>query len=240
MKNLTIKNHHEYEKLWNSLEAIKSQFILWQLEVDGSRRVKFFKFDFRDKDKEVLRFLEQNGQGEPFIIRDLYAYNEEFGFIFKTNILTIEGSEIYLSSPLVLKMLDPEDIHFIQGLADMDLAQAPWRVKRLDNSAEEEVYSEIREAPRARPRVEKKVALYKSGYIELRAEFNLFDISRGGLSFLVADENQFRKGDFLEIAALEGEELEIILIGEVMSVRSQDDSWKVGIKFIDKIPAQET
>lgn len=238
MKNLTIKNLKEYEELWLSLERAKPAFILWQLEAEGSRRIKFFKYNLRKTEKSEISLVEQDAQETAFSMQDLYAYCEQFGFIFKTQISAILDKEIILVSPLVIKILQDDDIHFIQGLREMDFADAPWRVKRLDNSEEEEVYTSVREAPRARPKVDKMVCLYKSGYAESRKEFVLFDISRGGLSFIVDQEDIFQKGDYLEIASLEDKELDVILIGEIMSIRNQGENWKVGIKFIDKIPNQ--
>lgn len=236
MKNLTIKNLKGYENLWHSVERAKPAFILWQLEAEGNRRVKFFKFNLRKTEKSELHLVEQETQDSPFSMQDLYAYCEEFGFIFKTQISAISGQDIFLMNPVIIKLLEEDDVQFIQGLSEMDFSSAPWRVKKLDNTEEEEVYTAFREAPRARPKADKKVSLYKSGEAERREEFTLFDISRGGLSFLVEKEDKFLKGEYLEIASLEGEELDVILIGEIMSIRSQGESWKVGIKFIDKIP----
>jgi hypothetical protein len=68
----------------------------------------------------------------------------------------------------------------------------------------------------------------------------MFDISRGGLSFLVSQEDLFQKGDYIEVVALEDDELDTILIGEVMNIRTQEETWKVGVKFVDKIPTQES
>ncbi|MCE3013542.1 MAG: PilZ domain-containing protein, partial [Proteobacteria bacterium] len=86
----------------------------------------------------------------------------------------------------------------------------------------------------------KKVSLYKTGEPDSRAVYQMFDISRGGLSFLVSQEDLFQKGDYIEVVALEDDELDTILIGEVMNIRTQEETWKVGVKFVDKIPTQES
>lgn len=173
-------------------------------------------------------------------MQDLYGYCEDLSFIFKTQIAAIEGTRIVLSSPIVVKILEDDDVNFIAGLKEMDFSRAPWRVKKLDTTEEEQAYSSLREAPRARPQGEKKVSLYKTGESDSRAVFPMFDISRGGLSFLVTQEDQFQKGDYIEVVALEEDELDTILIGEVMNIRTQGETWKVGVKFVDKLPTPES
>lgn len=239
MKNLTIKNTRDYEAFWQSVLQTKPAFVLWQLDGEGVRKIKFFNLQERNADKAQLILTEHSARGIAFSMQDLYGYCEDMSFIFKTQIQAIEGSRIFLSAPLVVKILEDDDVHFIQGLSEMDFSQAPWRLKKLDTTEEEQVYSSLREAPRARPQGEKKVSLYKTGEPESRAVYSMFDISRGGLSFLVSQEDLFQKGDYLEVAALEDDELDTILIGEVMSIRSHDEVWKVGIKFVDKIPSSQ-
>lgn len=240
MKNLTIKNTHEYEAFWLSVEKAKPGFVLWQLEGEGERKIKFFSLQKRNSERAELILTEQSTQALSFSMQDLYGYCEDLSFIFKTQIAAIEGTRIVLSSPLVVKILEDDDVNFIQGLKEMDFSRAPWRVKKLDTTEEEQVYSSLREAPRARPQAEKKVSLYKTGEPDSRAVYQMFDISRGGLSFLVSQEDLFQKGDYIEVVALEDDELDTILIGEVMNIRTQEETWKVGVKFVDKIPTQES
>ena len=239
MKNLTIKNTHEYEAFWQSVEKAKPGFVLWQLEGEGERRIKFFSLQTRNTEKAQLILTEQSAQELAFSMQDLYGYCEDLSFIFKTQISAIEGTRIVLSFPVVVKILEDDDVIFIQGLKEMDFSHAPWRVKKLDSTEEEQAYSSLREAPRARPQGEKKVSLYKTGEPDSRAVYPMFDISRGGLSFLVEQVDRFQKGDYIEVVALEEDELDTILIGEVMSIRAQEETWKVGVKFVDKIPTAE-
>ncbi len=239
MKNLTIKNLKEYEAFWQSVEKAKPSFILWQLQSEGERKIKTFTFKARNIEKAELVLAEQSSQASSFSMQDLCGYCEDLGFIFKTQISAIEGSQIMISSPLVVKLLEEDDVQYIQGLNGLDFSKAPWRLKKLDTTEEEQVYTSLREAPRARPQGEKKVSLYKTGEPENREVYTMFDISRGGLSFIVNIEDKFQKGEYIEVAALEEDELDTILVGEVMSIRSQDENWKIGIKFVDKIPTNE-
>ncbi len=240
MKILTIKNSTEYEAFWLSVEKAMPPIILWQLESEGERKVKFFNLSALNREKSEWTLTEHPDQAIAFSLQDLYGYCEELSFIFKTQVAAIEGTKLILSSPLVVKILEDDDVQYIQALNEMDFSKAPWRLKKLDTGEEEQVYSSLREAPRARPQGEKKVSLYKTGEPETRAIYKMFDISRGGLSFLVEQEDQFKKGEYIEVAALEEDELDVILIGEVMSVRAHSEIWKIGIKFVDKIPTSES
>jgi hypothetical protein len=240
MKNLTIKNTHEYEAFWLSVEMAKPAFVLWQLVGESERKIKFYSLQNRNGNRVELTLTEQSTQALTFSMQDLYGYCEDLSFIFKTQIAAIEGPRIVLSLPLSVKILEDEDVKFIQGLKEMNFSSAPWRMNQHDTVEEEQVYTSLREAPRARPKSEKKVSLYKTGEPDARADYRMFDISRGGLSFLMEKVDQFQKGDFIQVVALEGDELDTILIGEVMSIREKEETWKVGVKFVDKIPTQES
>ena len=240
MKNLTIENTLEYEAFWQSVEKAKPAFVLWQLESEGKRKINFFSLQNRNSERVELRLTEQSTRAINFLMQDLYGYCEDLSFIFKTQIAAIKGTQIVLSSPFMVKILEDDDVNFIENLKDMDFSRAPWRLNKHNTTKEEEVFSSLREAPRARPQAEKKVSLYKTGEPDSRAEYLMFDISRGGLSFFVTQEDQFKKGDYIEVLALDKEELDTILIGEVMNIRPQKETWKVGVKFVDKIPIQES
>ena len=56
---------------------------------------------------------------------------------------------------------------------------------------------------------------------------------------MILIEDTFKKGQHVEVTAMEGQDLDEPFIGEVMSVRSlapEDVGWKVGIKFVDEVP----
>jgi uncharacterized protein YkuJ len=66
-------------------------------------------------------------------------------------------------------------------------------------------------------------------------KFYLNDISQGGLSFRVQDVGEFHKGDKIDITEMNGQPLEPILKGEVMSVRelpAAGNFYKVGVRYV--------
>jgi hypothetical protein len=100
---------------------------------------------------------------------------------------------------------------------------------------EDKMYAAVRESPRARPSIDKWLKL-KISYLDFVHELRLFDLSRGGLSFVVQDADLFPKGIEVCVIGIDSHELDDPLIGKVMSVRPIDESqleWKIGIKFED-------
>lgn len=99
---------------------------------------------------------------------------------------------------------------------------------------EDKLFADKRESPRARPKQQKYVTVQSvSGDT---ARFPLFDLSQGGMGFIVLDEDRFAKGSVIYIFAIDAKVLDDPLIGKVMSARALGDKkmgFKIGVKFDD-------
>ncbi len=100
---------------------------------------------------------------------------------------------------------------------------------------EDKLYADQRESPRARPKDDKWVKVMRSQG-EMPLVYRLFDLSRGGLGFISAVENEFTKGSLIYVVGFNDYDLDDPLIGSIMSIRSMDGNlgeFKVGIKFTE-------
>lgn len=98
---------------------------------------------------------------------------------------------------------------------------------------EDLMFADKRESPRAKPTAEKWVKIQKVGTegIDL---FILYDLSRGGISFIVIGEEDYPKGTKVNIMGFEKFDLDDPLVGKIMSLRPTDEykvEFKVGVKF---------
>lgn len=98
---------------------------------------------------------------------------------------------------------------------------------------EDKLYADKRSSPRARPKVEKwvKIRLKDSSEVHF---LKLFDLSRGGLSFVTVRAEVFPKGAAVYVVGFEEHDLDDPIQGTIMSQRPLDESQadlKIGIKF---------
>lgn len=74
----------------------------------------------------------------------------------------------------------------------------------------------------------KKAGLYQ----KKSKKFRLYDLSPGGMSFLIQNPEGFEAEESIEILTINQKEFEPPLIGEIRSIRQMDDGqYKVGILF---------
>ncbi|HXH30170.1 MAG TPA: PilZ domain-containing protein [Bacteriovoracaceae bacterium] len=100
---------------------------------------------------------------------------------------------------------------------------------------EERMFADKRESPRSRPKLEKWVKVKGQTTHQVHL-LKLFDLSRGGMSFVVINPILFPKGSSVEIIGFDEFDLDDPLAGMVMSHRALDESqieFKIGIKFND-------
>lgn len=114
-----------------------------------------------------------------------------------------------------------------QGDFDLSMKDIPY------SEREESKYAAKREAPRARPKDDKKVWVRKNQQLQA-LEFSLFDLSQGGLSFIIDSADMFEKEEVIDITNLDQKQLDPPLVGKVASIRpiDQTSSFKVGVMFI--------
>jgi hypothetical protein len=67
-----------------------------------------------------------------------------------------------------------------------------------------------------------------------QALHKLFDLSRGGMGFIIHDDGIFSKGEEIRIVGFNDFDLDDPLVGMIMSIRPIDGAqseFKVGVKF---------
>ena len=103
----------------------------------------------------------------------------------------------------------------------------------LSLDQEDKLYADKRESPRARPKEDKFVKILRPT-AEGAMIYRLFDLSRGGLGFVSLSENEFSKGEDIQILGFNEFQLDDPLFGKVMSIRPMDEhqvEFKIGVKF---------
>jgi hypothetical protein len=103
----------------------------------------------------------------------------------------------------------------------------------LSVDEEDKLYAGQRASPRARPKTEKRVKIKVKDREEVHL-LRLFDLSRGGMSFVTTESANFPKGEDIYIMGFDQFDLDDPLIGTIMSHRPLDESqaeFKVGVKF---------
>lgn len=258
MKNVTAREGSKvFQKFFADLIKFQAPLFVWQLSSDGQRIIQSSHIKEVVTDEGFFQISSLKDEDYQFSSGHLvYCYSEKSGTIFKSRALALSGDLAQLKLPEELLFLDESDIIRIKGAVGIDLSNAPWKVKRIGRSQrdeaifneqldsislseEEKLFADKREAPRAKPKVDKIVTCQLAQQPQTSQNFKLFDLSRGGLGLLILIEDTFKKGQHVEITAMEGQDLDEPFIGEVMSVRSlapEDVGWKVGIKFVDEVP----
>lgn len=114
---------------------------------------------------------------------------------------------------------------------DQEFLNQEWNMPSVDE--EDLMFADKRESPRARPKADKWVKIRKVGDRGI-SMFKLFDLSRGGMSFIAIGETDFPKGSEVNVTGFETFDLDDPLVGKVMSLRPMDETqieYKVGVKF---------
>ena len=119
-----------------------------------------------------------------------------------------------------------------QSDRDREIFEEELRFVSLDE--EDRIYADVRGAPRARPKKNKKVTIKAFKGLRKADVHHLFDLSRGGLSIIVEKRKLFSPGDVVEILSFDDKKLDNPMLAEVKSVRGADEQgkrFKVGMQF---------
>lgn len=132
---------------------------------------------------------------------------------------------------------DQSDIYVVKSMSERSNRDQELLNNEFGVSLEEEdkIFAGHRSSPRTRPKVDKwvKIAAVKGDGPDI---YKLWDLSRGGMSYIAFSENEFTKGGVIHVVGFNEFDLDDPLVGMVMSVRPVDETlseFKVGIKFND-------
>lgn len=121
---------------------------------------------------------------------------------------------------------------------DTDIFQAELDFVSLDE--EDKLYAAQRESVRARPKKGKMITILKRDEADTEEIYPLFDLSKGGLAFLVTDSERYSKGDHLLVIAFDEKRFDNPMQAQVMAVREADElgvQFKIGCAFVGVEPA---
>ena len=102
---------------------------------------------------------------------------------------------------------------------------------------EDQMFEGMRATPRAKPPEGKMITVQVEKDARPQASYMLYDLSQGGLSFLVFTKDEFSVGEKVFIKAFDTKKFETPIISEVKAIRDADQlgvQFKVGCEFINQ------
>lgn len=246
-----------YQKIFNDLLEKNCILVLWQLTEYGQRDVYHSQLHSYNKKLELLNFKPNGIKFHPEL--PVYCYVGYGNLIFKTSIHSIDAYGLTIKVPKELKALEDSEAKnirseitrdapaFFKGseyrpvktmsertVRDQDFLNLEFDSMSLEE--EDKFFANKRSSPRARPKSEKWVKV-QVGEDEEVHRLKLYDLSRGGMSFVTQDNDIFARGSAVFVIGFEDFDLDDPLVGKVMSLRPMGEAdefeWKVGVKFTD-------
>jgi hypothetical protein len=248
-----------YQKILKQDQGKQSSLVIWQhMPESGDRRITDAKISVLQMDSALIH-LELISENSITTMLPIYCYSEEGQFLFKTSIQNMDRNILSIRLPEKIQLLDAEDVTDLCGRVGVEISTY-WKTKQLhlddvvlksmrDRSTrdqkflkgefnlsldeEDKIYADKREAPRARPKVEKTVKIKSLGSDKVHS-FRLFDLSQGGIGFITLDPQLFTKGTVVKVVGFEDFNLDDALVATVMSQRPVDEieiEFKIGCKF---------
>lgn len=115
---------------------------------------------------------------------------------------------------------------------DSELFETELSFVSLDE--EDELYADQRSAPRARPPKDKKINIEMPGKTDQRNLYPLFDLSQGGLGFIITDKSEFKVDQKLNVLGFDDKEFDtpmVVVIKAIRDVDKEGHQFKVGCAF---------
>lgn len=200
------------------LNSTKEKVWLWQNV--GERTVYFALVKKIDQLRKLVQIHPTTKKGFHFASKEnVYMYSQDKLVAMKLEIREIEKDYLVFSLPKKIMRVSES---FVAGLQIVERENEGAHVHERTHDRNE-IHGE--KFVRVKPADENVLPL----------EYYLNDISQGGLSFRVQDVGEFHKGDKIEIVEMNGQPLEPVLKGEVMSIRelpAAGNFYKVGVRYI--------
>lgn len=220
-----IDDSEEILSIFNRWKKNKEKLWIWQLDSSKNGDHKLFnatiiKVDYAN-DIKTVDLKPTNTDGFELNSKiDTFIYSKVDNLACKTGLAGYDIYLIKLNFPKTLGVMSPELFSKLQ----------------LIEKENEDIYLEKRKEERGKMKVDKVVQLRRfSENKNIRhptLTFNIYDLSKGGLSFLVDDPAEFHKDEILEISKIDKNEFKAPMKCKVMGKREQDGSYKIGIMFI--------
>lgn len=253
-----------YQKIFQKMLGSKSPLIIWQVFPENGKRGIHETFltsfdlnlqtlslsgveEFLDPSLPIFCYLEAQSlifRSEAQDIKD-----DSISLVFPEDMKRLDESDVEdlkTKTGLDLKGMWKSRSRYKSGVSpafwsakamaerstrDQDFLNLEFDSLSLDE--EDKLFADKRESPRVRPKKQKLVKVIKSGD-PVSNLYDLFDLSRGGMSFVTTLPDYFPKGSQIFVMGFDNFDLDDPLVGTVMSHRKIDDSRvdvKIGIKF---------
>jgi hypothetical protein len=234
-------------KMFEYLHSQQSEICVWQIDPQTHERAKYYTF-LISYDLLNRRLSFSSPEKMSFNLHEpIFFYAEDGQVIFKTMIKNATDKILEVLSPEELKILEEAE----ESTMDDDAKMAASMLKSMSDRTqrdqdflqqeieglsiedEEMIFADQRESPRARPKAEKLVKIQKISTKTFYV-FKLFDLSRGGISFVSVQPEVFPVGQLIKITGFDVFDLDDPLFARVMSHRPLDEykiEYKIGCKF---------
>lgn len=126
--------------------------------------------------------------------------------------------------------------------SDADKALFEEELSFVTLDEEDAKFEGQRAAPRARPPEGKMIILQTKDESKPQETLPLFDLSRGGMGFIVFSESAYSKGEVLNVHGFDNKKFDEPMFAIIRSIREADEmgiQYKVGCQFIDPMQAEE-
>lgn len=220
-KLTTIDDYFEITSLIDFIFSNDLNLFLWQHRRAHDKRVFHYGRIHKVKKLEkLLYFVPSKTQGFRFDISSpLYLFSQDKCVAWKCWIKSCESTMVTCEYPQKLSRVERDYIEKLQFVEVED----------------EEKYKDQRTTPRKNAKEGQMVGIERLKLNKVFTEF-LYDLSQGGMAFLVDDPGEYEVGEKLRLVSLDGVALEKIIEGEVVAIRKKEESlgeFKVCIKFLE-------
>lgn len=180
--------------------------------------------------KEVLKLDASDLEKYETLLKDLQGE-------LKTNTLELS---LELDEEENITLPGPEEtsphMWMSLGMNEHDANLIANELSYITLDEEDKLFEGMRSAPRARPPEGKMVTLQSFDNSKAQVTLSLYDLSQGGLSFLVFAKDDFDVGEKVYIKAFDVNKFETPMVAEVKAIREADDlgiQYKIGCQFLD-------
>ena len=111
---------------------------------------------------------------------------------------------------------------------DMEILNS--KLQEINLESEDQLVHELRQSPRSKPRVEKFIKL---NYLNEEMEVFLFDLSQGGLSFILPEPGLLKKNDVFEVLSFDNEVLKAPLKTKVVALVDFESQQRACCQFLN-------
>lgn len=122
----------------------------------------------------------------------------------------------------------------VKSMSAADTALFEEELSYITLEEEDKQFEEMRSAPRAKPPEGKMVTVQEQSGERPQGTYPLYDLSRGGISFLVFSKEEFNAGEVINVLGFDTKKFDEPMIAHVRSVREADQlgiQYKVGCQF---------